>query len=60
MANPDITNEEIKQSAPKRIHVVAKLVIARLKEFGVEGLSGEAVVMDFFASVKVRLLSLFS
>ncbi|KXX77152.1 hypothetical protein MMYC01_207566 [Madurella mycetomatis] len=60
MANPDITNEEMKQSAPKRVHVVAKLVTARLKEFGVEGLGGEAAVTEFFASVKVRLLSLFS
>jgi len=60
MANPDITNKEIKQSALKRIYVVTKLIIARLKEFGVEGLSSEAAVTDFFTFVKVRLLSFFS
>jgi hypothetical protein len=39
---------------------VAKLVIARLKEFGVEGLGGDAAVREFSAFVKVRLSPLFS
>jgi len=43
-----------------RIHVVAKLVTARLKKLGVEGPGGEAAVTEFFASVKVRSSPLIS
>jgi hypothetical protein len=54
MMNPAITNEDMKWSAPKLVHVVTKLVAAKVKEGGIE-LGGEAAVAEFFASVKVRL-----
>ncbi|KAK0613158.1 hypothetical protein B0T17DRAFT_593337 [Bombardia bombarda] len=57
--NPAITNEDMKQSAPKLVHVVAELVKARAEEGEVEQLGGEAAVMQFFASVKVRLSRTF-
>jgi hypothetical protein len=52
--NSAITNEDMRQSAPKYVRAVAKLVNARVEEGEVEQLGGEAAVSQFFASVKVR------
>ncbi|KAK3934472.1 hypothetical protein QBC46DRAFT_368195 [Diplogelasinospora grovesii] len=38
MTNPAITNEDMEWSAPKLVHVVAKLVAAKLEESGAEEL----------------------
>ena len=54
MSNPDITNEDMKATAPNHVRVVANLVSAKVEEGGVEELGGEATVTGFFASVKVR------
>jgi hypothetical protein len=42
--NPAITNEDMKQSPPKLVHVVAGLVGARVEEGEVEQLGGEAAI----------------
>ncbi|KAB5517420.1 hypothetical protein GE09DRAFT_563828 [Coniochaeta sp. 2T2.1] len=52
--NPDITNEDMKSTAPNHVRVVEELVSAKMEEGGVEELSSEATVAGFFASVKVR------
>ncbi|KAK4182234.1 ATP synthase subunit alpha [Podospora australis] len=57
--NSVITNEDMRRSAPKLVHVVAKLVKARVEESEVEQLGGEAAVTQFFASVKVSLSRTF-
>jgi len=59
MRNPAITNEDMKRSAPKYVRAVAMLVKARVEEGEVEQLGGEVAVMQFFASVKVRLSRTF-
>jgi hypothetical protein len=53
--NPAITNQDMKQTPPKLVHLVAKLVKARVEEGEVEQLGGEAAITQLFASVKVRL-----
>ncbi|KAK3375809.1 hypothetical protein B0T24DRAFT_523517 [Lasiosphaeria ovina] len=55
MKNPATTNEDMRWSAPKLVHVVTKLVAAKAQDGGVEEVGGEAAVAQFFASVKVKV-----
>lgn len=51
---PAITNEDVRRSVPKYVHIASNLVAARVEEGRVEDLGGKDAVRWFFASVKVR------
>ncbi|KAL8296022.1 hypothetical protein RB600_001488 [Gaeumannomyces tritici] len=52
MANPMITNEDMKQSASMYVHAISKLVETRIAEGRIEELGGDAVVKPFLAAVE--------
>ena len=54
MANPMITNENMKQSALMYVHAISKLVENRMAEGRIEELGGDTAVKRFQAAVEVR------
>jgi hypothetical protein len=52
LKNPAITNEEMKETAPKLVRVVTELVKAKMNEATVQELGSEDIVGKFFESVK--------
>ena len=56
MANPMITNENMKQSAPLYVYAISRLVENRMAEGRIEELGGDTAVKRFQAAVEVRSL----